>query len=347
MENPYISRGPLQVSRMFFGRVDERNEIEAFLNGNQSVSIIGPHKIGKTSLMLHLMHAETRTATGIGRGNLFVYINCQALSNSRQDEIFAHFYTEVSTTLPTQSLAPEPALKAAVSKPNRSVFEGAVRSLNQRGLRVVLLLDEFEQLTKNPQVNVNFYNALRSAAGRLRLVFITGSARPLIELTCFDSSKKILSSPFFNIFAQVFLSQLSQREAGNLIRTPMEAAGIIVSSRLEDFIYQLAGGHPLALQIACFHAWDNPEDLQNIERKTLQELEEHFQYDWQNLSPLERDVLRDPVAAGLQEAGNPALRTLLRELTRKCLLVQGDGSYKYPSKAWANFVSAQLHDCEA
>jgi hypothetical protein len=129
------------------------------------------------------------------------------------------------------------------------------------------MLDEFEQLTMNPHVDVGFYNALRSAAGRLRLVFLTASAQPLIELTYFDSSKKILSSPFFNIFAQLYLGLLSESEARELIRAPIEAAGIKVNSRLEDFIYELVGGHPLALQIACFHAWDNPEDLPEIERR--------------------------------------------------------------------------------
>lgn len=344
MNNPYASRGPLQDAAMFYGRANDLNEIGAFLHGNQSVSIVGPRKIGKTSLMLHLMRDETMAALGIGGKNLFVYIDCQALSDDRQDEILAHFCTEVAAALCIQNLEPEPALKAAVSKPTWSAFEVGLRRLNQRGLRVVLMLDEFEQLSMNPQVNVNFYNALRSAAGRLRLVFLTGSARPLVELTYLDRSKKILSSPFFNIFAQLFLGLLSETEAGNLIRTPMEAAGIVVSSRLEDFIYQLVGRHPLALQIACFHAWDNPDDLYNIELHTMHELEAHFQYEWRNLSPSERDVLHHPAEVGLPEAGNPALKIVVRDLIQKCLLVQTDGSYRYPSKAWAEFVSARSHD---
>jgi hypothetical protein len=329
---------------MFCGRAYELNEIGTFLHGNQSISIVGPRKIGKTLLMLHLMRAETMATLGIRGENLFVYIDCQVLSRGRQDEIFAHFCDQVAAALRTLDLEPEPALKDAISKPPRSTFELALRKLNQRGLKVVLMLDEFEQLTMNPHADVSFYNALRSAAGRLPLVFLTGSARPLIELTCFDSSKEILSSPFFNIFAQLFLGLLSQTEARNLIRAPMEAGGIVVGWRLEDFIYRLVGGHPLALQIACFHAWEGPEDLHNIELRTMQELEAHFQYDWEDLSPAERDVLRHPAEAGLQAAGNPALMVLLRDLTRKCLLVKTGASYTYPSKAWAEFVSTHLHD---
>ena len=62
MNNPYTSRGPLQDARMFFGRANDLNEIGAYLHGNQSVSIVAPRKIGKTSLMLHLMRPETIAA---------------------------------------------------------------------------------------------------------------------------------------------------------------------------------------------------------------------------------------------------------------------------------------------
>jgi Novel STAND NTPase 2 len=346
MNNPYTSRGPLQDAGMFYGRTDELNEIAAFIRGNQSVSIVAPRKIGKTSLMLHLMRPETLAALGFGRGDLFAYIDCQALSASRQDEIFASFCTEIAAALHTHKLEPEPSLKAAVSAPTWSGFELALRKLSQRNLRVALMLDEFEQLTMNPHIDVSFYNVLRAAAGRMRLVFLTASAQRLIDLTYFDSTKKILTSPFFNIFAQVYLYLLSETEANELIRTPMQAAGMVVSPQLQDFIYRLAGGHPLALQIACFHAWDNPEDLPKIELQTIQELEAHFLYYWHNLSPFEQEVLRHPAEAGLQEGGNPALAVVLSGLIRMCLLVRSGGSYSYPSKAWAEFVAAQVNHPE-
>jgi hypothetical protein len=250
----------------------------------------------------------------------------------------------MTEALLTQVLEPEAALQAAISKPAWPAVEAGLRKLNQRGLRVVLMLDEFEQLTHNPHVEVSFYNALRSAAGRLRLVFLTCSTKPLIELTCFDNSKGIRSSPFFNIFAQLFLGLLSESEASRLIRTPMEAASILAGARLEDFIYPMVGGHPLALQIACSHAWEGPEDLTRIEQHTRQELEPYFHDEWDALLPAEREVLRNPAKAGEQATGNPALAVALRDLTRKCLLVQGDGAYRFPSKVWGEFVTDHCHD---
>jgi hypothetical protein len=348
MNNPYTPGSPVPDARMFYGRTYELSEIGAFLRNAQSVSIIGPAGIGKTSLMQHLMRAEVKIALGIGAENLLVSIDCGQLESSRQDEIFAHFCARMAAALRIQGLEPEPALEDIASNPTWSTCELAVRKLNQRGLRVVLMLDDFEQLARNPHVDVRFYNGLRSAAGRLRLAFLTGSTRPLIELTCFDHSKKILSSPFFNIFAQLFLSLLSEPEARALIRRPMEVAGMVVSAQLEDFIYQLAGGHPYGLQTACSHASDNPDDLFKIKQQTRQDLEPFFQSIWQDLSPAEREALRDTAKASLEEASNPTLTVVLRDLTRKGVLIQAGGSFKYPSKAFAEFTSAnrQAHISE-
>ena len=341
MNNPYTSRGALQDASMFIGREHELKELGTFIQGNQSVSIIGPRKIGKTSLMMHLMRAENLAALDLAAENIFVYIDCQMLSDSQHNQVFAHFCTEMAAALRVQGFEPEPSLKAAVSTPTRSAFEIALRKLNQRGLRVVLLLDEFEQLTLNPYIDVNLYNALRAAVGRLRLVFLTASSLPLIELTYPERSQKILSSPFFNIFAPLFIGLLSEREARSLIRNPMSVAEITVSSQIEDFIYELVGGHPLALQIACYYAWESPDDPYQIELQTKLELEANFQYYWHKLSAVEREVLRNPSETSKRESSEAALRVIFRSLIRKCLLVQIHGSYDYPSKAWEEFVLAQ------
>lgn len=336
--NPYISRGPVRMASMFFGRTHALQEIAAFLRGNQSVSIIGPRKIGKTSLLFHLLRAETWPTVGLDDKNLFVYLDCEVLGEGKHEDIFGQLAGEMLAALDTRGLPPEPALETAMNKPTRLAFEAAVRKLNQRGLRVVLILDEFERLSTNPNLDVNFFNALRSAAGRYQLVFLTASARPLIELTYTGKAQEILSSPFFNIFAPLFLGLLEKDEARALIRTP--SAGRFPSAT-EDFIYQLVGGHPLTVQVACFHAWDAAADTAEIERRTTQELHAHFQYYWRNLSPDEQDTLRHTSHAAARALSDTTMRGVLRDLTQKCLLVVDEGVYRYPSLAWTNFVAAQ------
>ena len=348
MNNPYVFRGPVHDQAMFFGRVHELNEIAAFLRGNQSVSIVGPRKIGKTSLLFHLMRPKAGLDLGLGENFLLAYLDCEVLGQGKHEEILSQFAGELAVTLDMRELPPEPALERVLDRPSRLSFEGAIRKLNRRGLQVVLILDEFERLSTNADLDVNFFNALRSAAGRYRLAFLTASARPLIQLTYTGRSQEILSSPFFNIFAPLFLGFMPEEEAHHLIHEPAQAAGEPLPSEAEGFLYELVGGHPLGLQVACFHTLEVLEDgipwpkaAEEIERRTMIELTPHFQYYWHNITPNEQDTLRRLTSAATRAPHDTTLRGILRDLGQKCLLVEKDGLYHYPSRAWESFVTDQ------
>jgi tRNA A-37 threonylcarbamoyl transferase component Bud32 len=341
MDNPYISRGPVRSPEMFFGRVHELNEIAAFLRGNQSVSIVGPRKIGKTTLLFHLLRPETWEQFNLGKENLFIYFDCEVLTDLGHTEIFGTFIAEMEAAFDERGFAPEPVLAKALENPSRMAWERSLRRLNQRGMRIVLVLDEFERLSTNTSLDVNFFNTLRSAAGRYQLAFITGSAHPLIQLTYSGRSQEILSSPFFNIFAPLFLGLLSEEEARQLIREPAMRIGAQFPDDAENFIYDLVGGHPLALQVACFHALDTPDDQEEIERCTRDELNAHFQYYWNNLTPTEKDTLHHLNNAATRSLTDTTLRGVLRDLIQKSLLIRDGETYRYPSRAWAGFVKGQ------
>jgi serine/threonine protein kinase len=287
------------------------------------------------------MRPETWPGLGLNNQNLLVYLDCEVLGEGRHEEIFGQLAVGMAATLEEQGLPPEAALESAIARPSRLGFEGAIRKLNQRGLRVVLILDEFERLSVNPHLDLNFFNALRSAAGRYQLVFLTASARPLIELTYSGRSQEILSSPFFNIFAPLFLGPLEEADARRLIQEPALAEGVAFPPATVDFIYEFVGGHPFALQVACFYAFESPNDRGEIERKTGQELAAHFQYYWRNLSPTEQDTLAHISGPAIREPGDTTLRAVLRDLVQKCLLVYRNGHYQHPSRAWAEFVATQ------
>jgi tRNA A-37 threonylcarbamoyl transferase component Bud32 len=341
MNNPYVSRGPVQQPEMFYDRDHDLAEIAAFLRGNQSISIVGPRKIGKTSLLFHLMRPATLARLGLEDRYLFVYLDCEVLGEGPAQAIFGQFALEMRAALEDRQLPPEPIVESAGAKPSRLAFEAAVRQLNRRGLRVVLILDEFERLSANAQLDVNFFNALRSAAGRYQLAYITASARPLIQLTYSGRSQEVLSSPFFNIFAPLFLGLMLAEDARRLIHEPAARAGAPLPSEAQDFVLSLAGGHPLALQIACFHALDHPADPETIEREAMRELSAHFEYYWRNLSEAEQTTLRHLSDAAERQKSDTTLRGLLRDLEQKCLLVNDQGVYRYPSRAWEIYMAVQ------
>ncbi len=341
MNNPYISRGPVKDGDLFFGRGHELQEISAFLQGNQSVSIVGPRKIGKTSLLFHLIRPETRVTLTLEQQFLFVYLDCEVLGDSDHSEIFGVFASEMEIALEEQGFDPEPAIERAISHPTRISFETAVRKLNRRDIRIVIILDEFERLSANPKLNVNFFNALRSAAGRFQLIYLTASTKPLIHLTYVKNQQEILSSPFFNIFAHLHLGLLSKAEAELLIEVPAQSHDSPFSRDEKALIYGIAGGHPFMLQVACFHLFSSKENLINLEETIRQELQAHYEYYWRNLTPIEQSTLMRLQVLSLDQEPDTTIVSVLRDLSQKCLIIEQDGTYQYFSRSWQTFVSEQ------
>ena len=70
------------------------------------------------------------------------------------------------------------------------------------GCHVVLLLDEFEHLSSNESVGPEVYYGLRSMAIHHNLAYLTASRKDLVDLS---RTEDIRSSPFFNIFANIWL----------------------------------------------------------------------------------------------------------------------------------------------
>jgi hypothetical protein len=339
--NPYISRGPVRTAEMFFGRKNELLEIANFLRGDQSVSLVGPRKIGKTSLLFHLMRPPIAEELGLGSGRLVCYLDCEALGEESPPGVFQQFAAELIAEMESRGLPEAAELRQVCASPSRLAFEGALRALNRRGLRIVIILDEFERLSANSHLDVHFFNALRSMAGRFQLAYLTASASPLIALTYSGRSRDILSSPFFNIFAPLDLGLLPEADARDLIREPAQRSGRPFSPELQDFIGQLGGGHPLILQVACFHALERPEDRNGIKEQTSREMQSHFEYTWRNLAEDEKRLLPGANGLSVPDAQANADADVLRGLVQKCLLLSTHGKYASPAKAWSDFLAKQ------
>jgi tRNA A-37 threonylcarbamoyl transferase component Bud32 len=339
--NPYLSRGPVRSPEMFFGRQETLREIADFLRGNQSVSLVGPRKIGKTSLLFQLIRLTVAQHLDIGANRLFCYLDCEGMGDDSPQDVLQQFAIELRSELQAHDRPEEPALEAACTSPSRLSFEGAARALGKQGLSIVIILDEFERLSANGKLDVNFFNALRSMASRFPLAFITASATPLIELTFSGRSQEILSSPFFNIFAQIYLLGLAEDEARALLWIPSEKAGRPFPASLQDSLFQFVGSHPFLIQVACFHAFDADAGAEEAERNAARELQSHFEYCWRNLDESQRSVLRAACAPQPGTAFSGSDRNCLRALEQKAILEQRGGTWTCPAGAWRRFVENQ------
>jgi hypothetical protein len=93
-------------------------------------------------------------------------------------------------------------------------LEDVFQEVANRGMITVLLLDEFEYVTQNPNFKGDFFGALRALAIHHGVALVPATRRELVDLC---HSDEIKGSPFFNIFANVVLRPFSQVETNEML----------------------------------------------------------------------------------------------------------------------------------
>ncbi|MFW5940492.1 MAG: winged helix-turn-helix domain-containing protein [Chloroflexota bacterium] len=334
VDNPFFHRGAIRRPEEFHGRQAEISQILGLLRNGQSVSLIGPRRIGKSSLLLHLARAQTRNAFQLAPPQaLFVLIDCQEFGGSPPEEVYEALLTELM----------ERAAEAGIDCGEVTRF-GTYRSLDRMlnrihrtGASVVVLLDEFELLAANERLTPYFFARLRGLTTKYGLAYLTASQRPLFDIT---ADEEILSSPFFNIFVTLPLGLYDEEEARSLLAHRLKGTRVSFSPALCDHLLCLVGPHPFFLHIAGYHAFhaassggapQTSDELAQLDAPIEMESDSHLSYLWQNLTPEEQYTLvtlEGPVDS-------------MRLLEQQCLVHSENGEYQYTSEILRRFVRRQ------
>ncbi|MFQ5420994.1 MAG: hypothetical protein ACE5EY_11615 [Anaerolineae bacterium] len=315
MINPYTYRNAVRDPHMFFGRTNTLSRLFALLANGQSVSIIGDRRIGKSSLLYcaALPDVQARISHYDFSAYLFVHIDLQGSIYREPSALLGHLLQQLSRQGNGRVRLP---LDSNVS-PN--VFEEAIFQLNQQGFTVVFLLDEFDCITLNEQLDIAFFSFLRYMANNYNLCLMVVSHRRLADLC----HTEIVDSPFFNIFAVISLDALDENAARDLITIPSQHAGYPLAADA-DWVLDLVGAQPFFLQIACFYLLDayrrsKTADLDQIEAQFYREAADHFAYAWEHAETAVRQSwltdLAHPAAAGHYLTAGRAFRQFVGERT--------------------------------
>lgn len=342
IDNPFFHRGAIRHLDDFIGREAEINQIQGLLRNGQSVSLIGPRRIGKSSLLLHLCEAAIREPYQLNPPQaLFVLLDCQELAGSPPEEVYELLLDGLIQAGSQAGIQLDTDIKPGTYR----ALDRALHHIYQRHMGVVVLLDEFELLAANRHLTPYFFARLRGLTTKYGLAFLTASQRPLFAMT---AEEEILSSPFFNIFVTLPLGLFSEEEARILIQDRLSKTELSFPDALVNYLLDLVGYHPFFLHIGGYHAFqalvgDSREttaiippnfqiDKNQIDGPIEIEVDSHLGYLWQNLSPEEKHVLA--IADGPIEA--------LRQLEQQCLLAKTDnGDYGYTSELLRRFVRRQ------
>lgn len=286
--NPYLNRSMIRSVDQFYGRQRELERLMARIGAPtpQSVSIVGERRVGKSSLLWHLAQEEIyRRYLDTPNQYLFLLLDLQGQQHLDEQGFCRIFGQHLIN-----------AAGSRLKLPMGSDFSGVermVQTLEQAGLRLICLFDEFESIPRNPVFGAEFFGFLRSLANVHPVAFITSSRRDLQSLchTC-----QIAESPFFNIFSQVRLGPFVESEALELIRVPSSEAGRPLETHTAELL-RLGGRLPLFLQLACSTVFEHLAeqesqtlDLDLVEHRFAQEADSHFRYLWEHFTAEEREV---------------------------------------------------------
>jgi hypothetical protein len=324
-ENPFFHRGPIRDRRYFFNRTEEVRRVLQLVSMEQSVSIVGPRRIGMTSFLLHLLDPQVRAAHGHSDETVFVYVDCQGMGGLTESDVYRWLSECIIEAVPGGRSAEFGSSDSWEASPHLS-FDRRLQEITRSGLRVVLLLDEFGVLASSPQLGASFFNGLRSLAARDRVVCVTASNETLFDLAYHDES--VLSSPFFNIFSTLRLGLMQPEEARALV----DGLAAMVDFQGFDqddhaFLREIAGLHPFFLQMAAYTLFDEkagrvgltPPDYDRVRVQFDEEARLHFEFVWSRLSEGEREAL-GLIAEGLVDKVPPEHRV---RLEHECLVYQG------------------------
>lgn len=296
--NPFSYGKPIDTPERFIGHRREIEQVYSrLLSAFESSSIVGERRIGKTSLLKVLGHPELQAQYGLDPEKYtFIYQDFQFLETGTMP---TRFWQRVLRSI-KQGVKDyddiieeiEFALKAKTI--DNYTLDDIFSLVDQEDLYIVLLLDEFENVTRNENFDNDFFAGLRALAIHHNLALVTSSREELVELT---HSEQVRSSPFFNIFASINLRPFSETDATALIDNYLAGSEVRFLLSELNLIFGIAGYHPYFLQMTCHHLFtahqqglDDAARRRYLLEKARTEADSIFHDYWHN-SPASQQIL--------------------------------------------------------
>jgi serine/threonine-protein kinase len=338
--NPYLNRAMIKNPDDFFGRAREVNRIFSRLDAEfpQSISVVGERRIGKSSLLNFVYQRRNRRQFMQNYHNaIFVFMDFQRGSDMDVtrfiDVLFGMFEYERHYA---RALSSE--------EKTLDTLRDVIEELSSQGKRIIVLMDEFDSITTNPNFEMQFFSFLRFLANNYKVAYVTSSVNDLQQM-CHD--KEIADSPFFNIFSNLPLRAYSRQDAVELITVPSQNEGIPLADHAEK-ILELSGLLPLFVQIACSNVFEHllevdegAPDWSEITRSFVDEATPYFKSAWDSFDENQRATMLQ-VAQG--KSVDRKFHHVSEELLRLGYLVDGGGSPAIFSAPFRDFIGGNGGD---
>ncbi len=362
--NPFTFGNPIRDPSRFYGRKEELRQIVNRLRSSarESTSVVGERRIGKTSLLKHLDNAEV--AAGLGLLNneyCMVYIDFQGLTDITPQRFWQRVLRKMERTICLPDLVPEIQGIRNLGEFDLFDLEDLFEMIAKEGLATVLLLDEFDYVTQNPNFDSDFFGGLRALAIHQDLPLVTATRRELVDLC---HSEEIKGSPFFNIFANVVLRPFSREEVHELLDGYLADTDLVFSPQEKELVIGLGGGYPFFIQMAGSYlveakgkGLEGDSLLQDVYASFDAQSDSHFTYMWSHSSESEKITLlavisldrQKPTPKNIPTIGNlatihPRAHLDVPELVKRGLLLENriQKTYRLLSPSLERWIAREI-----
>ena len=366
--NPFTYGNPISDPARFFGRRSEVEQVYTrLLNAEfESSSVVGERRTGKTSLLNYIAHPSTATTHGLDpECYLFVYADLQMVDQrTTPTRFWARLLRRVARKITDDPLRAEFQQASAQEVIDNYTLDDLFDLADEQDLHFVLMLDEFENVTKNVNFGIDFFYGLRALAIHHNLALITASRQELIALCHSDA---VAASPFFNIFANINLPAFDDEEAGELLSQSLEETAVRFAPPERALLFEIAGTHPYFLQAAAhflFAAHARGMAAEQREQFLLHEFKQestpsladywHHSDDGEKIALTTLALLARQGEAGERRFSMGRLKQFydrsdltLAHLEKRALVTTGEERYTLFSSVFGDWIIAELTDVMA
>lgn len=228
IQNPFVPRsGTINDPEYFFGREKEVYDVFEAINSGDCVELLGKQRqIGKSSVLIQIKNLAITKFRDKWEP---AYLNLNTIHT--ESDFYKSFCDELKISACTGN-----DLK---------------RQLKKRQNRILLLLDETENLTEKGFTR-EVRQSLRGFADEGYLIYVVAVFTPLKEMFE-DSHEQGKTSPFQGrCTTTVEINSWNEKTVQKFVATRLENTGISFSREEMENLWRESQGHPQKLMKACF-----------------------------------------------------------------------------------------------
>ncbi|WP_352423265.1 ATP-binding protein [Proteiniphilum sp.] len=242
---------------------DRQEETEILLKNIHNLSntaVFSQRRIGKTALMKHVFYLLKKTQSTIYL-DIFPTSSLKEFTDYLATAIYKEFPIHKSIgrkfwehikllrpVLKINALSGEPELTLDISQTEQieKSLPQLFSFLDQQEKKVVIAIDEFQQILLYPEKNVEaLLRTIIQNLHNISFIFLGSDSRLMIEI--FNSTKR----PFYGSTNFMTLKKIPKGEYVSFIKNSFHAVGVKMDEKIPEMILSLTCGHTYYTQRLC------------------------------------------------------------------------------------------------